>query len=139
MSASGQPIPPPPGPISKSGRPIPPPPGRGGRGPSPEAQRSGPNIQRRRQANSGPSKNDAGSFGGPRGARPTGGPVADFLPKPGQGGKPSAGKPSGGRPGGPNQRPRERRKGEGAGDKKSYNRWTRQRTPLKTLRFLKEK
>ena len=35
--------------------------------------------------------------------------------------------------------PRERRKGEGAGDKKSYNRWTRQRTLLKTLRFLKEK
>ena len=34
---------------------------------------------------------------------------------------------------------RERRKGEGAGDKRSYNRWTRQRTPLKTLRFLKEK
>ena len=33
---------------------------------------------------------------GPRGTRPTGGPVADFLPKPGQGGKPSAGKPSGG-------------------------------------------
>ena len=35
--------------------------------------------------------------------------------------------------------PRERKKGEGAGDKKSYNRWIRQRTPLKTLRFLKEK
>ena len=35
--------------------------------------------------------------------------------------------------------PREKRKGEGAGDKKNYNRWTRQRTPLKTLRFLKEK
>ncbi len=110
-SASGKPIPPPPGPISKSGRPIPPPPGRGGRGPSSEAQRSGPNMQRRRQANSGPSKNDTGSFGGPRGTRPTGGPVADFLPKPGQGGKPSAGKPSGGRPGGPNQRPQRKKKG----------------------------
>ena len=35
--------------------------------------------------------------------------------------------------------PRERKKGEGAGDKKSFNRWTRQRTPLKTLRSLKEK
>ena len=111
VSASGKPIPPPPGPISKSGRPIPPPPGRGGRGPSPEAQRGGPNMQRRRQANSGPSKNDTGSFGGPRGTRPTGGPVADFLPKPGQGGKPSAGKPSGGRPGGPNQRPQRKKKG----------------------------
>ena len=35
--------------------------------------------------------------------------------------------------------PRERRKGEGAGDKKSYNQWTRQRTLLKTLRSLKAK
>ena len=111
VSASGKPIPPPPGPISKSGRPIPPPPGRGGRGPSPEAQRGGPNMQRRRQANSGPSKNETGSFGGSRGTRPTGGPVADFLPKPGQGGKPSTGKPGGGRPGGPNQRPQRKKKG----------------------------
>ena len=112
-------------PVSASGKPIPPQPvlflnqgdqyhlphGRGGRGPSSEAQRGGPNMQRRRQANSGPSKNDTGSFGGPRGTRPTGGPVADFLPKPGQGGKPSAGKPSGGRPGGPNQRPQRKKKG----------------------------
>lgn len=111
VSASGKPIPPPPGPISKSGRPIPPPPGRGGRGPSTEAQRGGPNMQRRRQAGSGPPRNDSGSFGGPRGARPAGGPVADFLPKPGPGGKPSTGKPGSGRPGGPNQRPQRKKKG----------------------------
>ena len=111
VSASGKPIPPPPGPISKSGRPIPPPPGRGGRGPSPEAQRGGPNMQRRRQASAGTSRKDSGSFGGPRGTRPGGGPVADFLPKPGQGGKPSAGKPGSGRPGGPNQRPQRKKKG----------------------------
>ena len=111
VSATGKPIPPPPGPISKSGRPIPPPPGRGGRGPSTEAQRGGPNMQRRRQASPGPSRNDSGSFGGPRGTRPAGGPVADFLPKPGQGGKPSTGKPGSGRPGGPNQRPQRKKKG----------------------------
>jgi len=111
VSASGKPIPPPPGPISKSGRPIPPPPGRGGRGPSTEAQRGGPNMQRRRQASSGPSRNDSGSFAGPRGTRPAAGPVADFLPKPGQGGKPSTGKPGSGRPGGPNQRPQRKKKG----------------------------
>jgi len=35
--------------------------------------------------------------------------------------------------------PRERRKGEDAGDKKSFSQWTRQRTLLKTLRSLKEK
>ena len=111
VSGSGKPIPPPPGPISKSGRPIPPPPGRGGRGPSTEAQRGGPNMQRRRQASTGPSRSDSGSIGGPRGTRPAGGPVADFLPKPGQGGKPSTGKPSSGRPGGPNQRPQRKKKG----------------------------
>ena len=111
VSASGKPIPPPPGPISKSGRPIPPPPGRGGRGPTPEAQRSGPNMQRRGQAGQGASRNDARPSQGPRGARPTGGPVADFLPKPGQGGKPSTGKPNSGRPSGPNQRPQRKKKG----------------------------
>ena len=111
VSASGKPIPPPPGPISKSGRPIPPPPGRGGRGPTPEAQRSGPNMQRRGQAGQGASRNDARPSQGPRGARPTGGPVVDFLPKPGQGGKPSTGKPNSGRPSGPNQRPQRKKKG----------------------------
>jgi len=111
VSASGKPIPPPPGPISKSGRPIPPPPGLGGRGPSKDAQRGGPNMQRRSKTSSGSSKNDSRPFGGPRGTRPAGGPVADFFPKPGQGGKPSTGKPGSGRPGGPNQRPQRKKKG----------------------------
>tara|TARA_B100001094_G_scaffold333406_1_gene411574 strand:+ start:14710 stop:17364 length:2655 start_codon:yes stop_codon:yes gene_type:complete len=111
VSASGKPIPPPPGPISKSGRPIPPPPGKGGRGPAPEMQRSGPNMQRRNQGQAGAQRNNAGQFRGARGTKPSGAPVADFLSKPGQGGKPTSGKPNSGRPGGPNQRPQRKKKG----------------------------
>ena len=111
ISSSGKPIPPPPAPRSKSGRPIPPPPGRGGRGPTPEAPRGGPSMQRRSPSPSGTSRSDGPAYKGPRGTRPTGGPVADFLPKPGQGGKPSSGKPNSGRPGGPNQRPQRKKKG----------------------------
>ncbi len=111
ISPSGKPIPPPPAPKSKSGRPIPPPPGRGGRGPTPEAPRGGPSMQRRSPSPTGTSRSDGPAYKGPRGNRPTGGPVADFLQKPGQGGKPSSGKPNSGRPGGPNQRPQRKKKG----------------------------
>ena len=68
-------------------------------------------MQRRSPSPSGTSRSDGPAYKGPRGTRPTGGPVADFLPKPGQGGKPSSGKPNSGRPGGPNQRPQRKKKG----------------------------
>ncbi len=93
-SSSGMPIPPPP--RSSSGKPIPPPPGRGGRGPSPSAQRGSgagrPGGGFSRGAGSAPSR--------PAGSGPGG---------------PPAGGGGGGRPGGPPgrggpQRPQRRRK-----------------------------
>ena len=89
MSASGKPIPPPPGvrrpPTSASGRPIPPPPGPRSTGaPSGGPGRSG-----------GPAGARGGGYGGPAGQR---GPSA----RPGYGGAPRTGGMSGGpgRPGG---------------------------------------
>ena len=110
VSASGKPIPPPPGPISKSGRPIPPPLVVVAEG---HLQKRSAAVQTCKGADKlirDPQKMILAHLGA-KGARPTGGPVADFLPKPGQGGKPPAGKPSGGRPGGPNQRPQRKKKG----------------------------
>ena len=95
VSASGKPIPPPPGPISRSGKPIPPPPGAGGRGPAAARPTGGPRP--------------AGGVGRPR--PPMGGPrqsVPGAGPAPGRPG--GGGGPGGGR-GGPQQRPPRRRKG----------------------------
>ncbi len=88
-SASGKPIPPPPGPPqSRTGKPIPPPPGRGGRGPAPAAP-----------GRSRPGGNTGGGGGG--GARPGG---------PGGGGPGGGTGRPGGRPGGgPGRRPPRRR------------------------------
>ena len=101
MSASGRPIPPPPGrPMSATGRPIPPPPGTRRPMPSSTGRPSGPGGPRPMSSRpptgaprtgapsrpGGPSST-GGGFGGPR----TGGPTAGAPAGPGRGGPPSRG------------------------------------------------
>jgi translation initiation factor IF-2 len=99
-SASGKPIPPPPGPpASMSGKPIPPPPGMGGRGPAQSrGTRPGGGPPGRGTRPGGPPGGNSGGGrpfggGGGGGGRPGGG----FGGGPGGG---PAGGPGGGRPGG---------------------------------------
>ena len=101
MSATGRPIPPPPGrPMSATGRPIPPPPGARRPMPSNTGRPSGPSSARPMSSrpSSGPPRTGApsrpggpsstgGGFGGPR----TGGPTTGAPAGPGRGGLPNRG------------------------------------------------
>jgi translation initiation factor IF-2 len=83
-SASGKPIPPPPGPmISRGGKPIPPPPGAGGRGPAPAPSGPGNRPARRGAAGQVRYTPPPANTGGPR---PGGGPGGPGGGRPGPGG-----------------------------------------------------
>ena len=122
-SATGKPIPPPPGtrpPISSSGKPIPPPPGLRREAPAPGARPGG-----RPGGPPGGGRPGGGGFGGPRpgggggfsGPRPGGGPGGGgpggfgAPGGPGGGGRPCGGGRPGGGPGGRPGGPRPKRKG----------------------------
>jgi translation initiation factor IF-2 len=119
-SASGKPIPPPPGPpTSGSGKPIPPPPGMGGRGPAPSRgtrpggppSRGGPGGGSRPggpPAGGGGGGRPGGGFGGGGGGGRPGGGFGGPGGGPGLAGGPGGGRPGGGGRGGPQRPPRRR-------------------------------
>ncbi|HEY5273045.1 MAG TPA: translation initiation factor IF-2 N-terminal domain-containing protein, partial [Acidimicrobiales bacterium] len=114
MSATGRPIPPPPGgpPRSASGRPIPPPPGLGGRAPLPRGRAVAPGSP---GGSTGPGgqrpgfapRTGPGGPGGPRvgggftGSRPGGTGGTGFAPRPSTGSGGMPGRPGGLSTGGP--------------------------------------
>ncbi len=117
-SASGRPIPPPPGgpPRSITGKPIPPPPGSGGRRPGPGAPRPGaPSGYAGRPGGAGAGRpggprtgGPPGTSGGGYGGRAGGGSTGGYAGRPGGG--PGAGGPGGrGGPGVGRGRPNQRR------------------------------
>ncbi|MGE0728068.1 MAG: translation initiation factor IF-2 [Acidimicrobiia bacterium] len=115
MSASGKPIPPPPGgpPLSRSGRPIPPPPGGPRRPGGPGGGPGGPGGARPAGGGAGRDFRPGGGGGGGFAGRPGGPPGPGGGPgRGGPGGPPGRGGPGGGPGGrrGPQQRRKSRRR-----------------------------